>query len=475
MDTLTFKKLQTEDVIELKDYFKQCNYHISDYSAAFKVMWQNYFAVYFALVEGCLVFKEFYQGRTYFHYPMSLADNESCVEHALDMLEEYCRENNIRIHFTAVPEDKLHHLVKRYGAELHITNKRRWRDYLYSVQDFVSFAGKRFSGQRNHINKFKRNYPGYSYCVLTEDNRDEILQFLMEYEERQLSKGTMMAREEMQSVYNVLPYINALGLSAGGIRVDGRLIAFSVGEVCGDQLIIHIEKAFTAYEGVYPVMANEFACHNVTDSIKFINREDDAGDAGLRKSKLQYNPVALVDKYNVLPRRVIDGVSHLPQLKSERLVLKEISDMYAAPFYRLEYDAERNKYWGYDWRKHFDGEPTPDYFLRGIREDFKNKEEMPFGIFYHEELVGEVVLHNFGYRSDCEIGARLLPEFEGKGFAVEALLCLMRYAFYELDIETICAKCFKSNVRSRKMLLSAGMRADGEDDTYYYFKKTGAM
>lgn len=475
MTTLTFKKLEIDDIIELKEYFRNCNYHISDYSAAFKAMWQNYFEMYFALVEGCLVFKEYFQGRVYFHYPMSLGSDECCAEHALDMLEEYCRGSNIRIHFTSVPAEKLCYLVKRYGTDLHITNKRRWRDYLYEAQDFVTFAGKKFSGQRNHINKFKRLYPQYTYCTLTDDDRDEIVKFLKEYEERQLAKGTMMAREEMQSAYNVLPYIGALGLSAGGLRIDGKLIAFSVGEVCGDQLIVHIEKALTSYEGVYPVMANEFARHNVTEEIKFINREDDSGDAGLRKSKLQYNPIALVDKYNVIPRRIIDGIAHLPQLKSERLVLKEIGDMYAVPFYRLEYDADRNKYWGYDWREHFSGEPTPEYFLRGIREDFKNKEEMPFGIFCKEEFVGEVVLHNFGCRNDCEIGVRLLPEFEGKGYAVESLLCLMRYAFYEIDIETITAKCFKANERSRKALLSAGMRPDGEDEVYFYFKKTAAM
>lgn len=475
MATITFKKLEIDDIIELKDYFKKCNYHISDYSAAFKAMWRNYFELYYALVEGCLVFKVIFQGCTYFHYPMSLSDAQVCDEHVLDMLEEYCRENHIRLRFSAVPADKLCYLVKRYGADLHITNKRRWRDYLYSAQDFVSFSGKKFAGQRNHINKFKRSYPQYSYCVLTDDDREEVLQFLKEYEARQLSKGTMMAREEMLSVYNLLLYIGALDLIAGGLRVDGKLIAYTVGEICGDQLIVHIEKAFTSYDGVYPVLANEFARHNVTDSVKYINREDDSGDAGLRKSKLQYNPIALVDKYNVYPKRVIEDISHLPQLKSERLVLKEISDMYAMPFYRLEYDSERNKYWGYDWWEHFHGQPTPEYFLRGIREDFKNKDEMPLGIFYREELVGEVVLHNFGYRNDCEIGVRLLPEFEGRGFAVEALLCLMSYAFYEIDIDTITAKCFKPNERSRKTLLSAGMRADGEDDKYFYFIKTAAM
>ena len=35
------------------------------------------------------------------------------------------------------------------------------------------------------------------------------------------------------------------------------------------------------------------------DEIKFVNREEDCGDEGLRKSKLSYNPVELIEKNTV--------------------------------------------------------------------------------------------------------------------------------------------------------------------------------
>ena len=470
---INFKRLTIEDIVEMQKYFACCNWRISDYSAAFKLMWQKHFALDFAYVEGCVVFREYYQGRTYFHFPMELAEGDA--KKAVDAIEKYCRENNIRIHYTCVPREKIMCMVERYGSEMRMTNSRRWRDYMYNAEDFITYGGKKFSGQRNHVNKFKKLYPHFCFEELSGKDSERIREFLKEFSSRQLAKGTVMAREELEGVYELLGYIDLLKLKCGALTVDGKIIAVSIGERCGEQLIIHVEKALTEYQGAYPTMAQQFAAHFAVDGVKYINREDDSGDPGLRKSKLQYNPVALVDKYDIFPRRVIERLSHLPTFFTQRLTIKEITEINATEFYRLEFDEERNRYWGYNWREHFSGTPTPEYFMQGIRQDFANKDEIPLGIFLGKTFLGEVVLHNFGYRNDCEVGVRLLPEYEGNGYAVEAVLGAMQYAFFDLNIETVLAKCFKANERSRAMLLAAGMRPSGEDDTFYHFKKTAAM
>ena len=472
---MQLKKLTPEDVIAHLEYFSRCKLLISDYSAAFKLMWQDYYTQYFTEVEGCLIFQEYYQGRVYFHYPMSL-DDDAAEDRALDRIEQYCRENDIRLHYTSIPREKLGKFADRYGADLRLDNKRCWRDYLYRAQDFVSYAGKKFSGQRNHVNKFVKNYPDYTVCRLGGADIAEITAFLKLYEGRQLAKGSVMAREEMEGVYELLPHLDDLKLLAAAIKVEGKIIALSIGERCGSQLVIHVEKALTDYEGAYPAMAREFARMFVTDGILYINREDDSGDAGLRKSKLQYNPVRLVDKYDVFPRRVIERLTHIPHINTQRLTLKEITDVNALEFYRLEYDAERNKYWGYDWRENATEEnPADAWFLQDVRKDFKQKNELPLGIYFEGKLAGEVVLHNFGYQSEAEIGMRILPEWQGRGFARESLIAMMEYGFMKLSLEKIEAKCYKENTVSAYTLKAAGMRPCGEDDMYYYFYKTPSM
>ena len=58
-----------------------------------------------------------------------------------------------------------------------------------------------------------------------------------------------------------------------------------------------MEKAFTEYDGTYP-MINYMIANRFCKELKYINREEDMGLEGLRKSKLSYNPVIILDRYN---------------------------------------------------------------------------------------------------------------------------------------------------------------------------------
>ena len=81
-----------------------------------------------------------------------------------------------------------------------------------------------------------------------------------------------------------------LQLEAAGIRVAEYLTEHTV--------LIHFEKGDPAYKGVYQAI-NRMFLEQAADSFQFVNREQDLGDAGLRKAKLSYHPVDFVKKYSV--------------------------------------------------------------------------------------------------------------------------------------------------------------------------------
>lgn len=473
---MQLQKLEREHLPKLIKYFKNQDRHMSNYSAGMLYIWSKQLDTHFAEVDDCLVLCDRYFGSRYFYWPLSESGDTEAEKQVVNKIERFCRSNCIRLHFTAIPKERLYDLMLMYGADAHVSNIRRWRDYLYNADDFKEYPGKRYSGQRNHVNKFKKNNPDFAFEVYTEEQRSEVEAFLHEVEGVQLQKGTVMANEEIHGVFDILPDLDSLNMFGGVLRAGGKVVAFSAGEICGDTLIVHIEKALREVAGAYPAMAQMFAVHFCTDKVRYINREDDAGDMGLRKSKLQYLPVQLVDKYNIAVHRSIDSLSAYPIINTARLQLKEIQDSDVQQFARLARDEQLNRYWGYDWKQNApDGSPADSWFLQDVRNDFKQKNELPLGIYYNGLLVGEVVLHNFGYRAEAEIGMRVLPEYQGKGIAKEALKYMMDYGFSKLNLEKIEAKCFKANTISAYTLRSVGMQPCGENDTYYYFCKTAAM
>ena len=137
---------------------------------------------------------------------------------------------------------------------------------------------------------------------------------------------------------------------------------------------------------------------------------------------------------------------------------------------RLCLDDERNRWWGYDYRKDLKGQLTESYFYRVAQQDFKSKLAVNFAIRLHGQFIGEAVLYNFDYKGQAELGCRILPEFAGQGYGAEAFARLADWALYELGVVKLVAKCYKENEPSRKML-SAVMRPAGEDETFYHFEK----
>jgi RimJ/RimL family protein N-acetyltransferase len=110
--------------------------------------------------------------------------------------------------------------------------------------------------------------------------------------------------------------------------------------------------------------------------------------------------------------------------------------------------------------------------LELTRKDFEARREISLGIYEGETFVGEAVFHNFTYDHMVELGVRLLPEAEGKGYATEAMRCMAEYALCFWGLERVTAKCFKDNLASKKMLQSAGLRQTSEDEQFYYFSRT---
>lgn len=471
---MTLNPLSTNDLIRLLPYFQAQTFRMSDYTAGFQRMWMLYCKNTFIELHNCLVIHATLGGKTYFYYPLSLNGNSEDELAAIRDIEHYCVTEEIPLRWTSVPQERLGLLTQRYGRNLTLTNPRTWRDYLYDIDDFVNYTGKRFSGQRNHVRKFQRLYPEATFRSFSSNDLPAVMAFLTKFANRQHAKNSFIATEELKGSKMLLELFDALNFQGGVMEHNGEVIGVTLGSRAGETFVIHIEKALIEYDGIYPTLAQAFAQQIASIGIKYINREDDAGDCGLRKSKLQYNPMCILDKYTIVPHRIIEELESIPEIVTQRLVLKAIDNVDAPIYARLASDIHRNRYWGWDWRNDWNGEgdPRSQWFLDRTRNDFNKRIEVPLGIYYENALVGEVCFHNFTYDHTVELGVRLLPEAEGHGFATEAMHAIADYALCYWGLENVNAKCFKENLASKAMLLASGLRANREDETFYYFIRT---
>ncbi len=463
---LTFYPVNVRNSLKLRKYYKTCSYRLCEYSVGVKLMWRHHFSPLFAEAAGCLIVKNCSHGVTTFDYPVPLPEAGD-VSAALDEIDAYCREQGICPSFVQVPEEALPTVLARYPYT-RIDSSRLWQDYLYRAEDLMTFAGRRYSGQRNHINKFQKLYPDAAFRPITPADKEELEAFWDAFH-RAFNKENAMAKKELCYARKLTRQIGKSWVLAGAIELDGHFIAISLGEICGDTLICHIEKALPEYEGLYPTMVQSFAAH-FAGGCAYINREDDGADKGLRTSKTQYRPAMMGKKYIVRTVTELDRLSAIPTLRTDRLTLDAITPADIPSYNRLCLDDERNRLWGYDYRKDLKGPLTDGYFYRVARNDFKRRLAINFAIRLDGALIGEAVLYRFDCRGAAELGCRILPEYAGHGYGAEAFSRVADWSLYELGLYRLEAKCYKENATSKRML-EASMRQIGEDESFYFFEK----
>ncbi len=463
---LEFRPITPQTAAEARKYYQSCTYRLCEYSVGVKLMWHGYLNAWFVVAAGCLIVRCCIGDECVFDYPVVGPDGDE--DEALRLVEEWCTETGHRLIWSLVPREKREHLLQRYPYAS-IRTERAWRDYLYRTEDLASFAGRRYSGQRNHINKFRKNTPDARFVELTGADSALIEQFWQDYAAEFRKADNAGAKRELGYAREMFTMLDTGWFVAGGLLSEGRLVALSLGEICGETLQVHIEKALYSHAGAYPAMVQAFAAH-FGGNTKWINREDDASDPGLRTSKLQYLPVELAGKSRLDIGCEADLLREIPELETERLTLSAFDEEDKAAYNAICLDDERNRWWGYDYRQDLYGELTEDYFLEVTRQDFAARRAVNFAIRLDGKCIGEAVLYRFDWRGGAELGVRIAPEYAGHGYGTEAFAAVARWGLYKMRLTRVVAKCYRENTASYRMLSSC-MRKTGEDDTFFYFEK----
>ena len=444
----------------LRPFVKEYGGEFNELTLGSRFLWGSYERAEYAVINETLILRETYDEGSFFYYPIG-KDPET----ALKEIEIYSREKGITLNLCCFNGDRSEKIKEKFPF-CEIEYLRDWADYVYPAEQFITYAGKKLSGQRNHVHKFDRTYPDYKVNIITPESIPEIKLFLKEFEAENELSG--WAAEEMPKAYELLDNMEYLEQFGIYITVGGKIVSLSIGEIVGDTLFVHIEKALKEYAGAYPKTAQEFAKTFVNGDVKWINREEDCGDIGLRTSKTQYHPSEIRIKYFAEISTAFDNIIS-PELKTERLTVKT-NDGFMG-YKDLCSDEEINEFWGFSFKDDIKGEPTEEKFSALVKELRKRKEEYSLAVYAGETPVGEIVLWDFDYRGNIQIGFRFFKEQQGKGYAFESVKRVIEYAFDEMKVSAVKAYCFKENARSENLLIKLGFVCSRSDGKYNYFEK----
>jgi len=292
-ENITFKQIELEDKHIFDIYLSLNKHENSEFTFTNFFIWRHSDQLKYTVIDDHLCVLGLYQYKVPIIFP-PLGDYKAGFDTALLKVIDYCKKNGLPIIIKAITEETKQVMEEALPGMFHFNPDRDNYDYVYLSEDLIHLKGRKFQKKRNHINKFISLYE-YSYEPISESNIEECIVTEMKWVASR--QKTIGINEEKSSVIEAFKNFDALNIVGGALRVEGKIEAFSVGELLNpDMAVIHIEKANIEYQGIYAMINQQFAAH-CWNNVTYINREEDMGLPGLRKAKLSYNPVKMIKKY----------------------------------------------------------------------------------------------------------------------------------------------------------------------------------
>ena len=295
---IDFKPVKYTDVDLYNSFFKDSASRGCEYNFTNLVLWgqQN-----IAVIRDCLVRLSYYGGHISYAFPVGCKDKK----HTLDTIINDAKERGIPCNFFGVYEDDKALLENLYPHKFRFIAARDSYDYVYDINSLADLGGRKLHQKRNHINRFKENYPDYTTEVITKDNI-HLAKELAEswYKEKLAVNPTSDFDMEQIALDRAISFFDELKMEGLLLKLNGEVLAFTMASRMNNIMWdVNFEKAKAGFENAYPVINNEFAKYIRAKhpETKFLDREEDMGIEGLRKAKESYRPHHLIEKYTVVP------------------------------------------------------------------------------------------------------------------------------------------------------------------------------
>lgn len=255
-----------------------------------------------ALVDGYYTFFSQFNRKAVYLFPVG----EGEILPVLDAILADAQQRGIRCCLTGLNQEKCQLLEQLYPDKFRFITARDNFDYLYSIDDLADLKGRKYQKKRNHLHRFHAACPNWSVEPLSCGNMPLVRDMAQQWYRTRIAADPQGDYHlEQQALERALTYFTSLPLEGLVLRDGNRVIAFSMASPISQEIYdVHFEKALDDVEGAYTAINQAFASwlRERHPALRYLNREDDLGLEGLRKAKLSYYPVQLMEKYWARPK-----------------------------------------------------------------------------------------------------------------------------------------------------------------------------
>lgn len=281
----------------VEKYLSEEPNHLSGFSFTNIFAWQDFFQFDIRIIDDSLcVFAKNPTGSFLYLPPLGKNVTPKVIDECFSIMEEVnCGNGVTRIEnvsekqLSLFPEEKFTYFKKGY-------------EYCYYKNDIISLQGNSYKSKRSSYNQFVNSYE-HCYVSYEEGMIDECLALYR----RWADKRKVMCRDDIychmlgenaQVHELVLRHYRSLGLIGRVVVVDGQIAAYSFGfAVNEDMFCILFEIADLDIKGLPVYVFREFCRDAALGKYKFINVMDDFELKNIRRTKMSFNPSALLQSY----------------------------------------------------------------------------------------------------------------------------------------------------------------------------------
>ncbi len=279
------KSINFDDKDLLQNYLRQLNSPSCEMSFANLKMWSEVYGTKQLKIGNEYLFFAENDNLIYFPHWQNLSVETLCTIAA--EFQKFYRSESV-IFYDVDPFFVENHAEIRNFFEIEIVEDDF--DYLYLNEQLSSMSGAILKKKRNLINQFEKNYPNYYIEKLNKDNSDKCYRLALQL--NNALEQTEFVGEENLSMAYAFRNLEALDLQGFILYADKELpVGFSVYSFLNNSYAdIHFEKARHDIKGAPQILVQLLANEILKSNTKFMNREQDLGNSGIRYAKKSLNP-----------------------------------------------------------------------------------------------------------------------------------------------------------------------------------------